>query len=155
MSWANAGWWLLYVIAAISLQAVMPGVDFLLPGFIIALQERRIFQSLLVGVSFILVQEGMGSMAFGGMLLWYAVTALAYYVACSLFQGGSFLFVFLLATVLSGVHYIIFGFLASLQGIPWEASILIDECFFQAMLTPCIWWVASSLRRGLRHEAGE
>ncbi|MBQ4616015.1 MAG: hypothetical protein IJB29_04810 [Mailhella sp.] len=155
MSWANVGWWLLYAFAAISLQAVLPGVDFLFPGFILALQERRIFQTLFLGCVFMLAQEGMGSMAFGGTLLWYAVTALAYYVACSLFQGGSFLFIFLLAVILSGAHYVIFGVLASLQGIPWEPALLLDECFFQAVLTPCIWLAASSLRRGVRHEAGE
>ena len=153
MSWANAGWWLLYAFAAISLQAAMPGVDFLLPGFIIALQERRIFQSLLVGTAFMLAQEGMGSMAFGGTLLWYAVTAIAYYASCSLFQGHSFLFIFLLACLLAGVHYIVFGLLASLQDIPWEPALLLEECFLQAVLTPFIWLIAASLRRGLKHEA--
>ncbi len=155
MSWANAGWWTLYAFAAISVQAVLPGLDFLLPGFIVALQERRPFQTVFIGAAFVLAQEGMGSMAFGGMLLWYAVTALLYFAACSLFQGGSFLFIFLLSCLLSGVHYVLFGTLATLQDIPWEPASLLDECFFQAVLTPCIWWVATSLRGDLSREAGE
>ena len=153
MSWANAGWWLAYAFAAISMQAALPGVDFLLPGLFIALQERRLFQTLLLGAAFTMAQEGMGSMFFGGTLLWYAVTAAAFYAACSLFQGRSFLFIFLLSALLSGVRYVIFAFLATLQDIPWEPSLLLDECFLQALLTPLIWAAASALRRGVKHEA--
>ena len=153
MMWGNAGWWLAYAFAAISMQAALPGLDFLLPGFILALQERRLFQALFIGTAFMMAQEGMGSMAFGGTLLWYAVAAVAYFMACSLFQGRSFLFILLLAILLSGVRYVIFGFLANLQGIPWEPSILLDECFLQAVLTPVICALASALRRGVKHEA--
>ena len=63
------------------------------------------------------------------------------------------MFIFLLACLLSGVHYIVFGLLASLQDIPWEPALLLDECFLQAVLTPFIWLIAASLRRGLKHEA--
>ena len=90
---------------------------------------------------------------FGGTLLWYAVTAAAFYAACSLFQGRSFLFIFLLSALLSGVRYVIFGFLSTLQDIPWEPALLLDECFLQALLTPFIWAAASALRRGVKHEA--
>ncbi|WP_458399715.1 hypothetical protein [Mailhella sp.] len=153
MSWSNAAWWLVYSFAAIFMQAAVPGLDFLLPGLLIALQERRLFQSLLIGVGFMMAQEGMGSMAFGGTLLWYSVTALAYYGACSLFQGRSFLFIALLTAALSCVRYIIFGFLSTLQDIPWEPALLLDECFLQAALTPFIWLAAVSLRKGVKHEA--
>ena len=100
-----------------------------------------------------MAQEGMGSMAFGGTLLWYALAAVAYYAACSLFQGRSFLFVLLLSVLLSCVRGVIFIFLSRLQDIPWEASLLLDECFLQAVLTPFIWLIAVSLRRGRMHEA--
>lgn len=152
MSWGNTGWWLVYAFSAIALQAAFPGLDLLYPGFLILLQERRLFQTLCVGTLFLLAQEGMGSMAFGGTLLWYGLTAIAFYASCGLFQGSSFLFVLLLGSVLSGVHYVIFGVLANLQDIPWEPSALLDECFLQALLTPCVWWAASSLRRGSNHE---
>ena len=54
MMWANAGWWLAYAFAAISMQAALPGLDFLLPGFILALQERRLFQTLFIGTTFMM-----------------------------------------------------------------------------------------------------
>ena len=153
MMWANAGWWLCYAFAAISMQAALPGLDFLLPGFILALQERRLFQTLFIGTVFMMAQEGMGSMAFGGTLLWYAVAAMAYAMACNLFQGRSFLFILLLSILLAGVRYVIFGFLANLQDIPWEPARLLDECFMQAVFMPFIWALASALRYGVKHEA--
>lgn len=153
MTWLNVGWWFCYCVAGIALQALMPGLDFLLPGFILALQERRPAQTLAVGGLFLLIQEGMGSMAFGGTLLWYTVAAILYHVGCSLFQGSSVLFVFLLGCLLSGVHYLIFALLATLQDIPWHPSLLLDECLFQAFFIPLGWWTACILRRMVIHEA--
>ena len=41
MNWANIGWWVAYACIAIVLQSRAPGLDFLLPGFILAIQERN------------------------------------------------------------------------------------------------------------------
>ncbi len=152
MSWINAGWWLCYAFAAVALQAFMPGLDFLLPGFILALQERNAPQVLAVGALFVLLQEGMGSMAFGGTLLWYALAAIVFYVGCGLLQGTGFLFVTLFGALLSCAHYVIFALLSTLQDIPWNPSLLLDECLFQTLFTPWVWWMAAGLRRMVMHE---
>ena len=152
MSWTSAAWWLCYAVAAIALQALMPGLDFFLPGFILALQERNFPQLLAVGALFVMLQEGMGSMAFGGMLLWYALAAIVFYVGCGLLQGTGFLFVTLFGMLLSCSHYVIFALLVTLQDIPWDPSLLFDECLFQALFTPWVWWLASALRRRVIHE---
>ena len=152
MSWINVGWWLCYAFAGITLQALMPGLDFLLPGFILALQERRYPQILAVGACFVLLQEGMGSMAFGGTLLWYALAAIAFHVGCGLLQGTGFLFVTLFGILLSCAHYVVFALLTTLQDIPWEPSLLFDECVFQALFTPWVWLVAAILRKRALHE---
>lgn len=152
MSWASAGWWFCYAFVAVAFQSFMPGLDFFLPGFILALQERRFVQVLAVGALFVLLQEGMGSMAFGGTLLWYALAAIIFHVGCGLLQGTGFLFVTLFGILLSCIHYMIFALLSTLQDIPWNPSLLLDECLFQALFTPWVWWVASALRRGVIRE---
>ena len=152
MSWASAGWWLCYAFIGVALQALLPGLDFLLPGFILALQERNFPQVLAVGAFFVLLQEGMGSMAFGGTLLWYALAAIVFHVGCGLLQGTGFLFVTLFGILLSCAHYFIFAMLAALQDIPWNPRLLLDECLFQALFTPWVWWVAAALRRKVIHE---
>jgi hypothetical protein len=152
MSWTNALWWLLYSMIAIVLQAMFPGVDFFLPGLLILLQEQKIWHILTLGVAFLLLQEGMGSMAFGGTLAWYASAVLLFYAGCRMFHGLNLLFVMLLSLILAVVHYMVFGALAALQDIPWDTARLFDECLLQALLTPWIWWGASWLRRRLFHE---
>ena len=155
MSWRSALWWLFYVVAAVALQASLPGLDLLLPGFLIALQERRHAATLIVAASFILLQEGMGSMAFGGSLLWYGITALLFVIGCRLFQGTSLLFISLLSVLLAVTHYAVFGMLATLQDIPWQMSHLLEECLWQAVVTPPLWQAAFSLRRKVIHETRE
>lgn len=60
MNWRNLVWWGGYASIGISLQAVLPGLDFLLPGLILAIQERKKAQFLWVAALFLLIQEGTG-----------------------------------------------------------------------------------------------
>ena len=117
MNWRNAAWWLGYIFVAIALQSLFPGTDFFLPGLILALQERNLSQIILLGAVGILLQEGMGSMAFGGSLLWYAAAAILFFAGSGVLQGTGFIFVMLFGVVLSFAHYLIFSTLASLQDI--------------------------------------
>lgn len=153
MMWVNAGWWLIYTFMAVAMQAFLPGVDLLLPGLLLALSEKNIIQLLCIGTIFLLLQEGMGSMAFGGTLLLYTLAALFFFAGCSLFQGRSVFFVSLLGLLLSFTRYIVFAVLTSLQNIPWYPERLLEECLIQTILTPAIWWIAFSLRKGIPHEA--
>ena len=80
MNWRNLVWWGGYASIGISLQAVLPGLDFLLPGLIRAIQERKKAQFLWVAALFLLIQEGTGSMLFGGTLVSYALAPAFFYV---------------------------------------------------------------------------
>ena len=152
MNWVNIGWWALYACIAIVLQSVVSGMDFLLPGFILAIQERNAVQFAWVTVFFLLLQEGMGSMAFGGALLWYALTVLLFYVGHSLFEAENFLFIFLLSACLGAAHYVVFSIMAGLQDIPVRAQALLDESVVQALLTPFLWRLAHYSRRFIHRE---
>ncbi len=152
MTWSNAAWWLGYIFVAIAFQSMLPGTDFFLPGLILALQERHLSQVIFLGAVGILLQEGMGSMAFGGSLLWYAAAAILFFAGSGLLQGTGFMFVTLFGIVLSVVHYLIFSTLASLQDIPWNSSPLLHECIQQALCIPLMWLAASSTRRMVVHE---
>ncbi len=156
MLWRNAAWWLIYSFAAVAMQAVFSGLDFFLPGFLLALQEQRPVQSLFVGLWFIVLQEGMGSLAFGGIALMYVLTVIFFYSGCQLFQGRNFLFVVLLGAVLAAIRYVLFPVLCRLQDFPVRMDVLFNECLFQVFLTPFAWWGARSLRgSSVNHEAGE
>ena len=153
MSWIIAGWWILYTALAIALQSLVPGLDFLLPGLLLALQQRQFMRSLCLAAVFLVLQEGMGSMSFGSTFLLYILTFLSFYAACSLFEGKSALFVVLLGAALAAAHYFTFALAASLQDIPWQPAALRTECVMQAFFTPLIWWAASTLYRIAIHES--
>ena len=151
MSWANVLWWLIFICLGVFLQAGFSGLDFLLPGLIIAIQERRAVQLIWVLLIFTVLQEGMGSMAFGSTLLWYMSTMILFYLGYSLFEVENFLFIFLLSGCLAAVHIGIMHLMAELQNLPLNNNRLIEESVYQALVTPFIWRIAQMSRRLLNH----
>ena len=147
----NIIWWLIYTCAAIFLQIYTIGVDFFIPGIIVALQEKKIWQTSIVLGSFICIQEGMGTMPFGKVFLWYALTIIFFYAWRWFFEVESLMFILLLSLALSVSHYFIVTVLASVQDIYINYNALRDECVYQMLLTPVIWHAISYLRKGFRN----
>ena len=153
MKYANLFWWIGYAILAIMAQIIIPGVDFFLPGFIVAMQERKAKQFAWVALSFLILQEGMGTMAFGAVFLWYLTIIIFYIAGQWLFEVESLSFILLLSVVLSITHYMVIVSLAGLQGMQINLQSLIDESVYQAFVTPFLWHFAHYTRRGLRYAA--
>ena len=152
MNWYNVTWWFFYILIAIGLQQNFPGLDFLLPGFIIAVQERNVAQVGWVGLFFILLQEGLGSLAFGGTIMWYLLAIVWFFIAYNLFEVESFLFIFLLSGILATMHLAVFYMIASLQNIPVNNTKIMEESVYQALMTPFVWWAAQWTRKFVPHE---
>ena len=151
MNWINIGWWLVYICLAVIFQALFPGLDFMLPGFILAIQEREPVQLGWVALVFILLQEGMGNMGFGGSLLWYSLAVVFFFLGYSLFEVESFLFIFLLSGCLAFLHFVVFSLMASLQDTPFSGNALMEEAVVQALITPFIWLGLRFTRKLVRH----
>lgn len=151
MVFLNIAWWFLYACTAVLFQCFTVGVDFLLPGIIVALQERKFFQFMAVFCFFILLQEGMGTMPFGNVLLWYLLVIIFFYAWQWFFEVESFIFIILLSAALAVSHYYIVSILATVQDIYINEKSLRDECFYQLFLTPFIWHMMNYLRRGVRY----
>lgn len=155
--YVNILWWVVYAGIAIVLQASafpLPRLDYLLPAFILALQEQRPVQFVWVALCFVLIQEGLGSFGFGGAFLSYALAVALFFVGSWLFEVESFLFIFLLSACLGVTHYLVFSTMADLQNISINTQDLLDESVFQALITPFIWRLAYFTRTPLRrHEA--
>lgn len=141
----------MYACAAIFLQIYTIGVDFFIPGIIVALQEKKIWQTGIVIASFIVIQEGMGTMPFGNIFLWYSLTIIFFYAWRWFFEVESLMFILLLSLALSVSHYFIVSVLASVQDIYINYNALRDECVYQMLLTPIIWHAISYLRKGFRN----
>lgn len=147
MSLRDALWWTSFLMAGIWMQQLLPGIDALIIGLIIALQEGRIARLLWVLPTIILLQEGMGTLAFGSTLLWYGATIALFYMGRWLFEVENFVFVFLLSACLGLVHYLISDMMASLQNLELPLRQLMDESILQALFIPPTWRAALELRR--------
>lgn len=146
MNLHNIAWWTIFVICGIWAQYFVRGVDFLMVGLVLSLQEGRAAQTAWLMALFVLVQEGVGSLSFGSSLLWYAMLVALYSLGRWLFQARSFFFMILLGAGMGLWHYMLIFIMSSLQ----SASVPLDRLFFesvlQALLFPMAWGLANALR---------
>ncbi len=145
-------WWLCYIALALILQQQMPGLDFLAPGFLLALQmksKKEIFWLFLI---FTLIQEGTGSLTFGTGMLWYGGQILFFYLSAHLFVADNILFVTILSLSIGAYRICLLLLMGAIQNIQMEYSMLLNEALFQAFLTPVVWGIAYLFRpQAMRH----
>lgn len=147
MKTRNIFWWGMFFCCGILLQPKVPGVDILAPGMIIALQERRIDQTLWIFFISILIQEGTGTLDFGAAFLWYISITFLFFIGRWLFETANIFFVFLLSVCMGATHYIIAQAMCTLQYIPVDQQLLLEESSLQGLLVPFVWMLASVTRR--------
>ena len=150
MALYNFIWWFVFFIIAIVAQSILSGIDFLLVGVIIALQERRIGQLIWVILVAILLQEGMGTLPFGSALLWYVSAIVVFYGGRALFEAENFVFIFLISAILGVLHYLFIFSVASLHDLAINSTRLLWECAIQVMIIPLLWRLAYFLRRNVK-----
>lgn len=141
MTARNVLFWLGFTVACIWLENFVQGVDFLVVGFIVLLQEGRWAKVLWLTLLWVLIQEGGGNMAFGPAVLWYAGAAALFHAGRWMFESENVLFILLLGLSLGVWHFGLVWIMASLQDATVVASGLFVESFLQALVVlPC--WLA-------------
>ncbi|WP_297826511.1 hypothetical protein [uncultured Desulfovibrio sp.] len=135
----NICWWLFFMAAAIGLQALTPGLDALAVGIIILLQERDYKNMLWLLPLFVLLQEGMGTRVFGGVIVWYAAIIVLFKLGRWLFEVENFIFIFLLSSCLGAAYYGVAWLMAPLQDIPFNVQDTLDKSLIQALFLPFAW----------------
>jgi len=146
MNLRNVLWWLLFIFCGIWAQYFLRGVDVLMVGLVVSLQEDRLPQTLwLLGI-LVLIQEGAGSLAFGSSLLWYTMLIGLYTVGRWLFQARNLFFMVLLGACMGLWHYLLVIIMTPLQEYQVAHDRLFFESLIQALVFPVAWAVASELR---------
>lgn len=135
-------WWALYIAGALIVQQNIPGVDALVPGFLLSLQERRHWQTFWLFILFVLIQEGAGSLSFGSSLLWYSGQIVLYRLSQRLFVADNILFVLMIAVSLGAYHGALVWFMSAVQKVPVEYAVILQESILQAVIIPVIWGLA-------------
>lgn len=144
--WSDAFFWACFIAIAICIQAMAPGLDVLVTGIIIVLQEKDWRSLLWLLPLFILLQEGMGTRPFGSIIIWYAATIVIFRMGRWLFQTGNFLFVFILSACLGATYYGIAWLMAPLQNIAFNVEDTLDKSLLQAIFLPFAWRLLSAAR---------
>ena len=147
----SLAWWLCFMAGAIVLQAAVPGLDVLTVGLIIMLQERDYKNMLWLLPAFILLQEGMGTRVFGGVIVWYAAVIMLFRMGRWLFEAENFLFIFLLSACMGGAYYAVAWLMAPLQDLPFNTHDILDKSLIQAIFIPFAWKLLVATRRGKGH----
>jgi len=151
-----AVFWMLFGVSAIWLQFVFPGLDVLAPGLLVSLQREHWTRVFWLAVAIILVQEGIGSMAFGSAVLLYGLLVAAYLLGCRIFEAANPLFMLLLG-LWYGLTTILVRFsLAGLQDILLPTRQLPLEFLSQSLCFVLVWFVVHKLyaRKVARHARG-
>ena len=144
-------WWFCFLAVAVGIQAAVPGLDVMAVGLIILLQERDYKNMLWLLPAFILLQEGMGTRVFGGVIVWYAAVIVLFRMGRWLFEAENFLFIFLLSACLGGAYYAVAWLMAPLQDLPFNTHDILDKSLIQAIFMPFAWKLLVATRRGKGH----
>jgi len=142
----NICWWLAFMVVGIAVQAAVPGLDVLILGLVILLQEEDYRNMLWLLPVFILLQEGMGCRSFGASIIWYTAAILLFRLGHWLFEVENFLFVFLLSACLGATCFGVAWLMDPLQGIPFDQQAMLDASLVQAIFLPVAWRLCVMLR---------
>ena len=147
----NTLWWLCFLAAAVGIQAAVPGLDVMTVGLIILLQERDYKNLFWLLPLFILLQEGMGTRTFGGVIVWYVAVIILFRMGRWLFEAENFLFIFLLSGCLGAAYYGVAWLMAPLQDLPFNMQDILDKSLIQAIFIPVAWKILVATRHGKGH----
>lgn len=137
--------WLIYTVAGVWVQRILPGVDVFAPALVVCLQERRVTQFAWLLPLWIVLQEGMGNLPFGNMILWYAGMLIFFVLGRWLFESRNIIFVFIIGILMGVWHFVLTQLMAELQNLEVVESQLFLESIHQAVVFPLVWALAFSL----------
>ena len=136
-------WWAVYTVIGVWTQRTLPGIDFFAPGIILSLQEgERGQRTVILGLIWILIIEGTGSLPFGYGLVWYGLLVAFYFMGQWLFEARSFLFMALIGLWMGLLHPVLIYSLSSLSNLQVAMKPVMIEGAMQAVAFPLIWLIA-------------
>ncbi len=146
-------WWSFYTIFGVIMQQHFAGLDFLAPGFLLALYLRKRTEIIWLFIVFVLIQEGTGNITFGAALLWYGGQVLIVNLSSNLFVLNSGIFICLTAAILGVYRVLLLLLMSAIQDIFIDYHRLVIEAAFQALVIPPVWAITYSLLpRAFRYE---
>jgi len=151
MNASRVVFWTVFTLGGIWLQSFMPGVDFLAPGLILSLQEEKPRATVVMGLIWLMIQEGTGSLAFGTVVIWYGVLAAMFFFGHWLFEAKNFVFVIILGASLGVLHFGLMNVMTQLQDWRVPEGRVLMEALVQAVVFPIEWGLLYVIHNQLPH----
>ncbi len=123
-------WWAGYLVVGLWAQELSGGLDFLSPGLLVCLQSGQWLTAAWMTVLWVLVQEGIGNLVFGVVILFYAGMFAFFILLRWLLEPENPLFILLFSFVLAVWSWIALSGAISFQELgsrmhapwPWIAE---------------------------------
>ena len=152
MTLRNWLWWLIVSALGLTLECFVPGIDSLLPLLFVALEEARLVQICVMTGIYVLLHEGLGTLAFGGVLIWYLPVILVFQLARRVFSTRSAAFALAVCGAAGLSHYGVITVFCSLQDLVFDHRMIFIESIIQIPVAMLAWNIARWTRRGISHE---
>lgn len=151
MSGQRVAFWAVFTLGGMWLQSFIPGVDFLAPGLVLSLQEEKIRTTAILGFIWLLIQEGVGSLAFGSVVLWYGLLVALFFFGHWLFEAKNFVFMMILGACLGVLHFGLMHVMTQLQDWRADPGRSLVEAVVQAVVFPVQWGLIYIIYNNLSH----
>ncbi len=144
---ANTAWWIVFLAAGIILQATFPGLDALILGLPLLLEERDYRRLVCFVPAVILLQDGMGTQAFGSAMLSIALCSLFYWLARGIASASRIGFYLFLSLCMGGIRIFLDWLFATLEDTAFVPEQLFHEGAAEAVYLFIGWIVLRHLRQ--------
>ena len=111
-------WWASYFVISVWAQELSGGLDFLAPGLLICLQSGQWWTAAWMTLLWVLVQEGIGNLVFGVVILFYAGLFAFYLLSRWLLEPENPLFILLFSLLLACWSWVVLNGAITFQELP-------------------------------------
>lgn len=131
-------WWLIYTIFGIWLQRFIPGLDCFAPALAGCLYLGLTTTTFWLALFWILIQEGIGSLAFGSTLLFYGGITVFFFWSKIIFTKNSPLFFIGASIFTSGFYLLVMYVMSNLQELDIPINIFLQNALLILIFFPIL-----------------
>lgn len=139
--------WFFYTGLCIWVHTLFPGLDCFAPALIVCLHRKQYRTTFWLGLAWLLVNEGVGSLAFGSSILWYSGLILFFFLIQLFLSSGHVYFVLALALFAGCWQFFLFSSMARLQEVIVPQERLLAGSVLTALFFPLGWMLIQRLAR--------
>ncbi len=134
-------WWTIYTILGIWLQRFIPGLDCFAPALAGCLYLGLFKTTFWLTLIWIIIQEGVGGLAFGFTLLFYGGIVLFFLGSKLIFTQNTALFFIGASFYSAGLYFVTIQIMTSLQELNVPIYLIVQNSMLTLIFFPILWTI--------------